>query len=368
MIKVLHVQLLPLLSGVQRVSLNEIIEVDKDYPMLCEFSLVCSSEGPLTAEMNKNNVDVFTIPELKRAISPWNDIKALFKLYKLIKNSKFDVVHTHSSKTGLLGRIAAKLAGTPIVVHTVHGFSFPSAKNIISKLTFYLMEWFAKFFTSHLIVLNKTDFDISVDQLRYCKKKVHIIPNGVNITKFQPSEKKQDTFRVVMLGRLWEQKNPMCLVRAAALLVTKYPNIEIDFIGDGELRNEIDCFLEDNSLMDNVKVLGWSDNVECLLGNYDLFVLPSLWEGMPLAILEAQACGLPTIVSDIPGNSDLVMDGLNGFLFEKNNHIALSNLIEKVYLDPVLCKKLSLYSREHVSDNYSCDIRNNKVINLYQES
>ena len=363
--KVLHIQLLPLLSGVQRVSLNEIHELNRDHPNEFEFSLVCNSEGPLTDELKKEGVSYFILPDLKRNISPVSDLKALYKLYALMKKNKFDIVHTHSSKTGCLGRIAAKLAGVPKVLHTVHGFSFPAAQNKISKLVFYTMEWIAKFATDELIVLNKYDYEIAVNQLKFKEKIVNIIPNGVDVNKFSPSQAKSDSFKVIMVGRLWEQKNPKCLLLAAKLLLDKYKNIKVDFIGDGELRESLESYIKSNNLSDNVNILGWSNNVEEMLPHYDLFVLPSLWEGLPLAILEAQACGLPTIVSDIPGNSDLVIDGVNGFLFEKNNDVELSEKIERTYLNSDLCLSLSNAARSHVCTNYSSQIRNDKILNLY---
>lgn len=363
--KVLHIQLLPLLSGVQRVSLNEINEVTQERKNQFNYSMVCSYEGPLTEELNKSKIKFYTIPELKREISPFNDLKALYKLYKLIKSNNFDVVHTHSSKTGLLGRIAAKTARITKVVHTVHGFSFPAAKGLVTKSIFYTMEWMAKFFTDELIVLNMSDYNIAVKKLGYDKKIVSIVPNGVNVDKFSPSNIVNKSFRVVMVGRLWEQKNPMCLIEAAKLLLDKYDDVDIHFIGDGELRVKMEQFITDHDLSNNVKILGWLDNVNELLPNYDVFVLPSLWEGMPLAILEAQACGLPTIVSDIPGNSDLVLHESNGLLFEKHNYIELSKAIEKLYLDTHLRLQLSKQARRIVCDQYSSEIRNEKILNLY---
>jgi glycosyltransferase involved in cell wall biosynthesis len=364
--KVLHIQLLPLLSGVQRVSLNEITEVNLSSPDKFLYSLVCSIEGPLTVELSQNKIEFFTIPELKRNISPFDDIRAVYKLYKLMKKEKYHVVHTHSSKTGFLGRIAARLAGIPKIVHTVHGFSFPAAKSKLSKFIFFAMEWLAKFATHELIVLNQSDYDISIKQLKYNENVVTIVPNGVNVCKFKPNSIVNMTLRIVMVGRLWEQKNPMCLLLASKLLLEKYDNIEIDFIGDGDLRVEMQAYIDLHKLSNKVKILGWSNKVEKLLPSYDLFVLPSLWEGMPLAILEAQACGLPAIVSDIPGNADLVIDGVNGLLFETNNHIQLFKLIEKMYLTDDFRLKLSNKARDIVCQSFSSEIRNNMVIELYR--
>jgi len=364
-LKVLHIQLLPLLSGVQRVSLNEINEITIDYKDKFDFTLVCSKEGPLTEELAKSKVTFKIIKHLKRNISPINDLLALYNLYKFIKKEQFDIVHTHSSKTGFIGRIAAKLSRTKKIVHTVHGFSFPASKSFITKSIFYFMEWLAKFCTDELLVLNQTDYNIAIDDLGYNKGNVNIVPNGVNTSKFTTKKTNSVYFRIVMVGRLWEQKNPMCLINAAKYLIGEHDDIKIDFIGDGELRDEMETFINSHGLDNQVQVLGWSNNVEFDLPNYNLFVLPSLWEGMPLAILEAQACGLPAIVSNIPGNSDLVIHGVNGFLFDKNNVKDLVNQIKKVYLNKELQNDLSKSAREGVCTHYSHRIRNDKVVSLY---
>lgn len=122
-IKIVHVQLLPLLSGVQRVSLQEFLLLNSDR---YEKILICKEPGDLTKESEKVGVKCFYVPSLVRNISPFKDFKSFINLLSLFKYIKADIVHTHSAKTGVLGRIAAKLAGVPIVIHTVHGFSFES--------------------------------------------------------------------------------------------------------------------------------------------------------------------------------------------------------------------------------------------------
>ncbi|WP_253912568.1 glycosyltransferase family 4 protein [Vibrio sp. B1Z05] len=364
---VLHIQLLPLLTGVQRVSLNEIVEVYENNPEKYNFSVACNGKGPLTLKLEEFGIDYFIIPELKRNVEPVSDFRAVFKLYKIIKHNKFDIVHTHSSKTGFLGRIAARLSGTPLVIHTVHGFSFPMTTNRFAKFVFFVMEWFAKFFTDKLIVLNESDYDIAVGLLGYRKDIVKIIPNGVNTDVFSPRETSNKRFHIVMVGRLWKQKNPLCLVKAVKILRDRNVDVKLDLIGDGELSSEIKNFVESNNMHNNVEILGWIDSVEKLLPAYDLFVLPSLWEGMPLAILEAQSCGLPAIVSDIPGNSDLVKDGFNGYLFEKDNSQDLADKIQMIVSDSNLREILANNAREYICNEYSNTKRNNSVLNIYNQ-
>ncbi|EHP6657269.1 glycosyltransferase, partial [Escherichia coli] len=236
--KVLHLQLLPLLSGVQRVTLNEISALYTDY----DYTLVCSKKGPLTKALLEYDVDCHCIPELTREITVKNDFKALFKLYKFIKKEKFDIVHTHSSKTGILGRVAAKLARVGKVIHTVHGFSFPAASSKKSYYLYFFMEWIAKFFTDKLIVLNVDDEYIAINKLKFKRDKVFLIPNGVDTDKFSPLENKiySSTLNLVMVGRLSKQKDPETLLLAVEKLLNENVNVKLTLVGDGELKEQLE--------------------------------------------------------------------------------------------------------------------------------
>ncbi|KOE84880.1 hypothetical protein ACS86_05695 [Vibrio alginolyticus] len=364
--RVCHVQLLPLLSGVQRVSLNEISQMKGDE---IEFEVVVSEEGPLTNELDLLNVRHYEVSSLKRAISFSKDVYALRDLYRYFRKNQFDVVHTHSSKTGVLGRISAKLAGVNNVVHTVHGFAFPSSKSIFIKLFYYFFEFVSARFTDNLIVLNEVDYNIAERYLLIPKKKIHLIANSIDVVKFSPRKLISDSakkIRIVMVGRLWAQKNPMCLIKAVNELVGKYDNFSVDIIGDGELRQEVELYLKKNRLNKYIKLLGWRNDVDKILNGYDIFVLPSLWEGMPLAILEAQSCGVPTIVSDIPGNKDLVQHDVNGLIFECDNFYDLSEMIARYFDNAELLKEHSINARKSVMKNFSSLKRNTKVLNIYK--
>ncbi|HDH7461920.1 TPA: glycosyltransferase, partial [Escherichia coli] len=157
------------------------------------------------------------------------------------------------------------------------------------------------------------------------------ISNGVDTEKFRPYAKNDkelcrrniynicdDDIIIGMIGRLWPQKNPLCLLKAISQLIKSNKKIKCVFIGDGELYGEMADFINDNALHDSVKLLGWRNDTPILLNAMDIFVLPSLWEGMPLAILEAKSCGLPCVVSNIQGNRNIINGVDNGLLFDLN--------------------------------------------------
>lgn len=361
-IKILHVQLLPLLSGVQRVSLNEIVYLKNDF----DYSLVCANEGPLTEALAEIDIPCYSIPHFCRELSAKKDLQSLLALYKLMRQKRFDVVHTHSSKTGVLGRIAAKFAGVKKVIHTVHGFAFPAATSKKSFYLYFILEWFAKFFTDELIVLNEKDREIAINKLGYAKKRVHIIANGVDINKFVPdvTAQSKDQIRIIMVGRLWPQKDPKTLCHAVKKLLDDNINVSLTYVGDGELMHELKNLAQDYSA--NISFLGWKDNISELLPQHNLFVLPSLWEGMPLAILEAMSCGLPCLVTNIPGNNDLVKDGYNGFLFEIADHEKLAVLIKNYYHNPGMLLQHAENARTYVQEHFTLDARNDAVSKIYK--
>ncbi|WFQ78876.1 glycosyltransferase family 4 protein [Xenorhabdus sp. SF857] len=336
--KIAHIQLLPLLSGVQKVCLDELLRLD---PSEFERYLICSSPGPLTEEAEKVGIKCIYISTLTRDISPKQDLITLFNLISIFKKYKFDIVHTHSSKPGVLGRIAAKICGVRFIVHTVHGFSFPAAKNKIQNFIFYVMEKIGTLCGDMLICLHDNDKNIAMYKLGSPYDKTIILKNGVDTNHYiKHSSDKIENLRneigfddndiiIGMVGRLWPQKNPILLIDACKDLLLKDQRLHLVFIGDGELKNSILNKSKELSIEYKVHLMGWRKDTNNFLNVFDIFVLPSLYEGMPLAILEAQSSSLPCIVSDIPGNNHLVENNVTGLLFESNS---IDELKEKLCL------------------------------------
>ncbi|EJF9978268.1 glycosyltransferase family 4 protein, partial [Vibrio parahaemolyticus] len=361
-IKIAHVQLLPLLTGVQNVTISELDGLsEKHYSK----TIICQSSGELTLKASKLNISTKLIPDLVREISPVKDFKALISLYKIFKKEEFDIVHTHSSKTGLLGRLAARMAGVPLVIHTVHGFPFSSAKSKIIYMFYVFMEFLGGRLSHKVICLHENDKKICIDKLKLSEDKLVVLPNGVNKNIFHPSDSSslnlirselklsKDKIIIGMIGRLWEQKNPKAMVDAALSILSSRNDVVFVFVGEGELRASLEAMSD--SYSDNIKFLGWRSDTADLLRSFDIFSLPSLWEGMPLAIIEAMATGLPCVVSNIPGNNHLIENGKNGFLFELTNNEDFVNSLLNLIDDEVLRKSMGNYSLELVNKFYDID-------------
>ncbi|MGV2989254.1 glycosyltransferase family 4 protein [Vibrio sp. E150_011] len=364
--KIAHIQLLPLLTGVQRVTLEEV----KRLPT-AEFEsyIICKEAGALTEEAKKLGVNSLYVPSLVREINPLKDVKAFFELFKLFRKHKFDIVHTHSSKTGILGRVAAKLAGVPLIIHTVHGFSFPVAKGPISKMIYYAMEVVGGYCSDVIICLHEDDKNIASVKLGVPSTKLKVIPNGVDMKHFCPSVSlniSRQKMVVGMVGRLWSQKDPVTFVKAALIILESRSDVEFHLVGGGELEKPIRELIAHYGAEDQIKLLGWKTNVNEVLNVFDVFVLPSLWEGMPLAILEAQSSQLPCVVSDIPGNRHLVTDGVDGLLFSKQDPVDLAGKLNQLLDDKSLIERMGRLAREKVQRNFDINNRVRIVSELYK--
>lgn len=377
--KIIHVQLFPLMSGVQKVSLDELSQLDSNY---YDRIVVCKCAGEFTDKLQSLGIRVHFIPELERNISPWRDLLAFLALKKFFKAEKPDIVHTHSSKTGILGRFSARAAKVHFIVHTVHGFSFPGEPRKIIRNLFKLLEWIAGKFTDKLIVLNVDDEIIAVNSLAIPKENIALLPNGVDISTYSPANcvrrlqlrnyiyniTNNEHIIIGMIGRLWHQKNPQCFVRAAIRVAKQRNNVSFFLIGDGEFRFELENQITSSNFSNRIIIMGWRCDVPELLKGLDVMVLPSRWEGMPLAILEAMSTGVTVVASNIPGNRDLICDQNDGRLFTADDDLALAEVLIDLIDTPAKRSLFSTRSRNKVLSSYSLSNRMKKIIEIYSES
>ncbi|MDD9339071.1 MAG: glycosyltransferase family 4 protein [Providencia heimbachae] len=375
--KIVHIQLLPILSGAQRVSLDELQRLPNDK---FDKYLICCGIGPLTIEAEKLGIKCIIIDSLTREISPIKDFKALINLIKILKEYRFDIVHTHSSKTGVIGRLAGFISKTPLIIHTVHGYSFPAAKNNTQRIIYYFMERVGSICGNKLICLHEIDKNIAIQKLKVKPDDIYIIPNGVDVQKYTlPSVEIKQLYRqslnlsmddivIGMTGRLWLQKNPIFLLENMLPLFMENKNIKVLFIGDGELKNELESIINTHNLVNQVYLLGWRNDIEHILQAIDIFTLPSKWEGMPLAILEAQSSGLPCVVSNIPGNNNLVSNNIDGFIFNlESDGEDFRDKIKQLIYSNELRIKLGTKSREKVMRHYSIEQRIRQIEIIYDK-
>lgn len=376
-IKIVHVQLLPLMSGVQKVSLDEISDLDRER---YEPIVICKSDGEFTERLRKIGIRIYLVPELEREMLPACDIKAFVRMYFFFKKEQPSIVHTHSSKTGVLGRLAAWCAGVPLIVHTVHGFAFPAESRAAVKVFFRFLERVCAKITDHMIVLNDSDALIAREVLGVPESRQVLLPNGVDIDTYAPAlppvryDLRQAVFgvgdehRVVigMIGRLWLQKNPQCFVRAAISVLDQRTNVGFYLVGDGEFRSELETSIRAAGHSASIVILGWRSDVPDVLKALDVMVLPSRWEGMPLALLEAMSSAVTVVASNIPGNNHLVVDGVDGRLFPIDDSDALASILIDLIDHPDKRALFATRGRDKVISSFTLSKRMLGITSIYE--
>lgn len=318
-----------------------------------EIYLVTGNRGALLNKINKiQGVQTFVISSVKRNISPLNDVKSVFAFRKIIKKLHPDIVHLHSSKAGVIGRLAAISTNTK-VVFTVHGWSFTDGVKTSKKIIYRFIERMMSPFTDLFICVSKFDLDIGYrDHVINNKRNAVVIHNGSKYVekKEKKAANETDPLRLIMVARFSKQKNQLGLLKA--LYSLRNENIKLSFIGDGPTLEEAKYFVNQHHMNNKVSFLGFKSNIGMYLDKNDVFVLSTFYEGLPISIIEAMSHGLPIIASNVGGNKELVSNNENGFLIENINE--LENAIKK-FLDKKKVIEMGEKSYEMFVNNFLLD-------------
>jgi glycosyltransferase involved in cell wall biosynthesis len=336
-------------------------------------------------ELERGGVRVMTVPEIVRRIQPWCDAKALRALIKIFHREKPHIVHTHTSKAGILGRWAAFVAGVPVIVHTPHGHVFWGYFGRLKTRLFIFMEKLSALVTDTLIMLTDSERD---DHLRYGiapPEKFEVIHSGIDVDRFSSMaapalnikrelKVPEGNLIVGTVGRLTAIKGPEYLIRAAGEVVRRNPHVTFILMGDGELRETLEATADEIGVRECVRFTGWRDDVAAIMSVMDVFVLPSLNEGMGRVLAEAMAAGKPIVASDVGGIPDLVSDGENGYLVPPGDTGALASRLVHLLGDKdarermgnVGRKRAGRYSSEtmvkHIDDLYTALLLKNRTM------
>jgi glycosyltransferase involved in cell wall biosynthesis len=327
------------------------------------------------AEAKNQGVKVILLPSLVRSIRPIKDLKALFALIWLISKEKPDIVHTHSSKGGLLGRLAAKLCGVTPIIHTPHGHVFYGHFGpIASKMFLWIERIFSKF-TDRLVALTHGEKDDYIEMSVCSPEKLLTIHSGVDIRQFlhtngNLAEKKRSLGLgpkepvIGFVGWLLPIKGPEYLLEAMDYIWPKQPDTTLVMVGKGDLDVDLRAEALRKNVNGNVKFLGWRQDIHELMPVFDIFVLPSLNEGMGRVLVEAMAAGKPVVASRVGGIPDLVRDGETGYLVPPADPKALSDAILKILKDPDQAKLMGQRGKESCRQ-FSLDSMIEKLDDLY---
>lgn len=362
-IRIVHIQLLPLLSGAQNVMLSILQALEQDK---YDIYVISKPNGPLVQKVNELGYTHLPINSFRRNISLY-DIKTLFDLIKIFKKYKFDIVHTHSSKPGFIGRIAARIAGVPKIVHTVHGFPFHPYQKILIKKFYQSMEKFAGLFCDNIVFVNNSEREAAIADHLIKPEKAITIYNGIEIPKMELQKKtKGDKFIIGSCLRFWRQKNIIDTIEAAIRVCKENENIQFIFIGDGELYKSAENMVNNSGFKNRIQLPGWQKNASEWLQKFDVFLLYSKWEGLPLSILEAMSFGLPIVASDIKGNNELVSDA-NGILVPINDIDRLTSVLLSLPDEKEKLREWGENSRKLIKEKFDLTDFIRKYKNVYDQ-
>ena len=274
-------------------------------PANAEFQQLCDGAS----------VKYYTIKS-QRNVNVIKDIQAFFRILSILKKEKPDIIHAHSAKGGLVGKVIGKILGLK-TVYQPHAFSFLSFTGL-KRVAFYLLEYLTKPFTNILLSVSYSEANRAIHEVGYKAKNVKVVLNAIPVNVNLPFKNYTDVKRIGMIGRLTEQKNPLLFLRVANVLLKTYPHLSFSILGAGmtdNLSKEIYDFMLLHDLTDKVEILNWGDNKtsNTFLQNTDVFMLTSVFEGLPYSLVEAMALGIPCVVSKVDGNTDVIHNNENGF-------------------------------------------------------
>jgi len=313
---------------------------------------------------------------LKREVNPVYDLIAFFSLFIFILENKFDIVHTHTSKAGILGRWAAFFALRTKSIHTVHGFAFHDYQNWIVRHIFIILERVTAVVTDRIIVVSESIKNKGLKNRIASEDKYSIVYELVNVTnrsgsRFMLEEKsyQKASYRIGMIAALKPQKNPQDFIKLAVIMIKKRKNLEFLLIGDGVLKNRLNKMVEEYNIKENFKILGWREDAYDLMKSFDVLVLTSLFEGQPHVIIEAMSLGIPIVATRVDGIKDIIINGSNGFLFPPKKLYQMARCIEKILDNDELKKVLSSNARNYFREEKKMDYMLNlgKIESIYQE-
>lgn len=319
------------------------------------------------------------MPALVRPISPVADLQALWSLILLFRREKPVLVHTHTSKAGLLGRLAAKIAGVPAVIHTPHGHVFYGHFGPLLSRLLLLIERILSRFTRRLVALTESEREDHLHRKVGRAETFAVIPSGIDLDRFRRLDRgdrrKAARFGcppgasvVGTVGWLTEIKGHRYLVEAAARLKQEFPQLQVIIVGSGGLGPSLERLATELGMQRALHLLGHRADVEVCLHAMDLFVLPSLNEGMGRALVEAMAAGLPVIATKVGGVPALIDHDRTGLLVPPADSAALADAVRFLLRHPEEAERLGRAAQASITERFSADSMVQALERLYQET
>lgn len=293
-------------------------------------------EGDLAEEAREKGLILHRVPSLQRAVNPLADLKAYLSIARIIADGAYDIVHTHISKAGILGRLAARRAQVPVVVHTYHGLVDEIGRTSLKAELFRRCERQAAAWSDGLVTVSHSVARQWQDMAVGAKEQYRVVPNGIDTAYYAAAAAMSlaGDPRLVVVASLTPEKGIEVLLRAMSFLSAEFPSARLYIVGDGLLRASLERLSGELGLAANVHFVGIQADVRPYLAACDLAVLPSLSEGMGLAAVEAMASGRALVASDTGGIPEVVVAGETGLLVAPGDAQALASAVAALVRDP----------------------------------
>lgn len=342
-----------------------------------DVSVLCASIDPRHArELDRLGVPVITVP-FARLPSPLADLRALITAAAEMRRHRFDVVHTHMSKAVLVGATAARLTRVPLVINTAHNLGFLALPNPALRALFWIYDKMLFWACCDVIVTVSESVRAGVVRGRIASDgKVVAIANGIDPDRFNvPPEVRRDTRTllsgsdgplIVTVARLVWFKGLDTLIDAVPALLARHPRARIAIVGDGPLREILEARADALGLADRIVFLGERRDVPEILAAADIFVLPSVSEGMPISILEAMAASRPVVATRVGGVPDLVSEDETGIVVPARDPEALSAALIRLADDPALAGGMGAAGRQRLDASFSAQAMVTRTAVLYR--
>lgn len=363
------------LGGAQQIALYLAEHLDRTR---YEVYLITHDKGLLVEAAQKiPNLTIKFMPSLRREIRPWQDAQACIQMWRFLRQEQIDIVHTHSSKAGIVGRIAAWLARVPVRLHTIHGYAFHDYQSPFVRTVYVWVERLTARISTRLIPVADANIEKGLAANIGHPGLYHTIHCGIRIAEFadvdvDPVMLKNELglspeAKVVgQIGNFKPQKNPLDFVRVAVRVLESGADCEFVLIGDGPLRPEVEALIARSGFQDRIKVLGWRNDIPELIQILDIVVLTSLWEGLPLVFMQAMAAGKPVVANHVDGGAEAIYDGENGYLLPPGEVANMAARITELLHDDQLRHKMGQRGRE-LAGEFDIDLMVRRHDALYAE-
>jgi glycosyltransferase involved in cell wall biosynthesis len=345
-----------------------------------------ATESNLEDLARDRGIDTIYVTELGRRIHPLDDLKAFVRVLRIMRRWRPDIVHTHTAKAGSIGRVAAFLSNLTrrrskrcVIVHTFHGHVFAGYFGTAGSLAVRVIERTLALMTDRIIAISDRQRNDLVDGFRITSpSRVSVVPLGLDLDDLLQRSLEFRGVRSTLafgerdvvigfVGRLVPIKDVETFIRAAALASERLPALRVVIAGDGECRGRLEELARNLGIGERVRFLGWRRDLLPLYASFDLFVLSSLNEGTPVALIEAMAAGVPVIATSVGGVPDVLHDGENGTLVPARDPISLANAICTVAADPQRSRSLAENARATVSRRYNSGRLVEDIARLYTD-